>query len=228
MPLIQNFSSLKIEQKLFVPNQAIFRSYICKVSKFNFDGNKIILDENQNIDYIYSLGYGYKTAVQTKFQPIEVTDTTISCNLEQRQRSSQQILDLADYLWMHQSEFPPIRRWNSGKSFSSDTPLWVELSNHKLFFDYFKDKYDSDDVMLMWDGYSKPSNLNDIEEFCTEKKWRCTKDNDVRGSEASVTILYDFDDFIYEYLTRAKTQLVVVTIDGKLRYFLQFQNCLVS
>ena len=65
-----------------------------------------------------------------------------------------------------------------------------------------------------------PSNLNEIEEFCREKHWRCTYLGDVRGSEASVTILYDLDDFYYEFLTRAKTQLVIVTIDGKQRYFL--------
>merc|ERR1712150_64151 len=47
----------------------------------------------------------------------------------------------------------------------------------------------------------------------------------VTGSEASVTILYDLDYFHYEHLTRAKTQLVIVTIDGKqseLSIFLQY------
>ena len=176
---------------------------------------KINLDENQKIDYIYSLRYWDDDAVQTTSKPLDVTDTTISCNLEQRQRSSQQILDLADYLQMHYSY--PIRIWNSGKSFSADIPLWVELSNPKLFFDYFKDKFESDDVMLIHDY---PSNLNEIEEFCTDKKWRCTNDYDVRGSEASVTILYDLRYFVYEYLTRAKTQLVIVTIAGKQRYSL--------
>ena len=68
--------------------------------------------------------------------------------------------------------------------------------------------------------HEDPSNLNEIEEFCREKHWRCTSRRNVRGSEASVTILYDLDDFYYEYLTRAKTQLVIVTIDGKQRYFL--------
>ena len=111
----------------------------------------------------------------------------------------------------------PIRRWNYGKSFSSDIPLWVELSNPKCFFDYFKDKFESDDVMLI---HSFPSNLNEIEEFCTDQKWRCTKNWNVDGSEASVTILYDLDNFDYEDFTRAKTQLVIVTIDGKQRYFL--------
>ena len=171
---------------------------------------------HQKVDYIYCLGYYDSKAVQTNFQPLEVTDTTICCNLEQRQRSSQQILDLADYLQMHSDEFP-IRRWNSGKSFSSEIPLWVQLSNPKSFFDYFKDKFKSDDVMLIWDYDNKPSNPKDIEEFCTEQKWRCTEDDNVKGSEASVTILYDLDDFQYEYLTRAKTQLVIVTIDGKQR-----------
>ena len=183
--------------------KSIFRSVICKVNLY----------ENQKIDYIYSLGYFDSDAVQTTSKPLEVTDTTISCNLDQRQRSSQQILDLADYLWIHSNDYP-IRRWNYGRSFSSDIPLWIELSNPKAFFDYFKDKFESDDVMLI----CEPSNLNEIEEFCTDKKWRCTDGWNVRGSEASVTILYDLDYFYYEYLTRAKTQLVIVTIDGKQRY----------
>ena len=111
----------------------------------------------------------------------------------------------------------PIRRWNSGKSFSSDIPLWIHIDNPTSFFDYFKDKFESNDVMLIC---YNPTNLNDIKKFCTVKKWRCTERLNVRGSEASVTILYDLNFFDYEYLTRAKTQLVIVTIDGKQRYFL--------
>ena len=190
------------------------------MSIFRSEMYKVNLDENQNVDYIYCLSYIYFDSVQTNSQPLDVTDTTISCNLEQRQRSSQQILDLADYLQMHSNKKYPIRRWNSGKSFSSDIPLWVELSNPKCFFDYFKDKLESDDVMLIWDNLNKPSNLNDIEEFCKHQKWRCANQVNVFGSEASVTILYDIDDFIYEWFTRAKTQLVIVTIDVKPRYFL--------
>ena len=181
--------------------------------------SKVNAEDHQNVDYIYCLSYLDSNAVKTNFQPLEVTDTTICCNLEQRQRSSQQILDLADYLRMHSGSYP-IRRWKSGKSFSSEIPLWVELSNPKSFFDYFKDKFESDDVMLIWDDDNKPSNLSDIEEFCRKQKWRCTERWNVRGSEAFVTILYDFNYFAYEYLTRAKTQLVIVTIDEKRRYFL--------
>ena len=121
---------------------------------------------------------------------------------------------------MHQSDSYPIRRWNSGKSFSADIPLWVEISNPKSFFDYFKDKFESDDVMLIRDRMKKPSYLNDIEGFCAERKWRCTEALYVDGSEASVIILYDLDDFNYEHLTRAKTKLFIVTVDKKQRYFL--------
>ena len=169
------------------------------------------------MDYIYCIDYYDKTAVQTNFQPLEVTNTTISCNLDQRQRSSQQILDLADYLKMHSSK-GPIPDWNSPTSFSSDIPLWVELANPKSFCDYFIDKFESNDVMLIY--YQNSANLNDIKQFCKAKKWRCTGDGNVTGSEASVVILYDFDYFIYEYFTRAKKQFVIVTINGKQGYVL--------
>ena len=186
---------------------------------------KVNLKVNQSVDYIYCLQYHDDDAVQTNSKPLEVTDTTISCNLEQRQRSSQQILDLADYLNIHSNNHV-IRNWKYGKSFSSDIPLWVELSDPMSFFDYFKDKFASDDVMLIWDQYCVPSNLNDVEEFCREQKWRCTKAGNVKGSEASIIILYDSDYFWYEQLTRAKNQLVIVTIVGKhkQRYFLQLQS----
>ena len=174
----------------------------------------LVVENNQNVDYIYCLRYRDNAAVQTNFQPLEVTDTTISCNLDQRQRSSQEILDFADYLQMHY--FSPIRRYDAQKSFSSEIPIWMELVNAKSFFDYFKDKFEFNDVMLI---HYNPSNLNDIEAFCRKQKWRCTNVGNVIGSEASVTILYD-SGFYYEYYTRAKTQLFIVTIDGKQRYVL--------
>merc|ERR1711860_126387 len=121
---------------------------------------------------MYCLTYIASDVVQTNSQPLEVTETSISCNLEQRQRSSQQILDLADYLQMHQSHRSPIRKWNSPSSFSSEIlPLWVEHSHPKSFLDYIKDKFASDDVMLI---HWNPSNVDEIEEFCKDEHWRCT------------------------------------------------------
>ena len=170
------------------------------------------------MDYIRCFAYWDSGAVNANFQPLEVTDTKVQCNLVQRQRSSQQILDLADYLHIHSGpvrwQLMPIRRYNSTPSFSSEIPLWIELVDPKSFFEYFSNKFESNDVMLIWDGFAnKPSNLDDIEGFCRDRKWRCTSSRNVRGSEASVTILYDLDHFNIEFLTRAKTQLVFVTID---------------
>ena len=181
-------------------------------SQFFFFSSQAIyknLDENQNLDYISCLGHD-------DFNPIVVNESAITCNLEQRQRSSQQILDLADYLEMHYFS-SLIRRYDAPSSFLSDIPTWIELSNPRSFFDYFKDQFDSpEDVMLI---HNKPSNLNDIEHFCQMYKWRCTSDKNVKGTDASVTILYDLDDVYYESLTRANFQLVIVTVEGEQRYF---------
>ena len=199
---------------IFAP-KSIFRCEMCKVSS----------KEDQIVDYIFCLMY--YDSVKHNVKPLQVTDTTVECNLAQRQRSSQQILDLADYRWMHQSYYgTPIRRYESSSSFSSEIPLWIELTNPMSFFDYFTDKFESsNDVMLIWDKYKgKSSDLNDIEEFCRQQNWRCTDWRNVRGSEASVIILYDLNYFNYENLTRAKTQLVIVTIAGKQRYFLSISK----
>ena len=68
---------------------------------FRSEWSKVNLEEDLNVDYIYSLNHNHASAVGTHFKSLEVTGTTVSCNLDQRQRSSQQILDLADYLQMH-------------------------------------------------------------------------------------------------------------------------------
>ena len=71
------------------------------------------------------------------------------------------------------------------------------------------------DVMLIWDDQNPPSNLIEIEKFCRKRK-RVSSigSKNVRGSEAQITILYDFDKLEYEYWTRAKNQLIIVTILG--------------
>ena len=187
------------------------------------------LEEYQNVDYIYCLTYIDDNAVQDNCQALEVTETTVECNLEIRQRSSQEILDLADYLQMHSTSYFQIRK-NSSKSFLTKIlPLWIELADPNSIFGYLQDKSsDWNDVMLMWNPGRKPSNLVELENYCNDKKWRCTESGSVIGSEASVTILYDFDGFYYEYLTRAKTQIIIVTIEGEKRYFLKIQSCFVS
>ena len=192
----------------------IYRSKMDKVNLLNI----------RNMDYIYCLRYTDDKAVQNNSKALEVNESTVECNLAHRQRSSQEILDLADYLLMH-SNFAPVRRCDL-KSFSSaDIPLWIELDSPESFFEYFESNFpgDCEDVMLSWDG-PQPYNLNEIEDFCRYKKWRCTEVVNIIGSEASCIILYDLYWFHYEYLTRAKTKLIIVTLQGKERYIVLFQN----
>ena len=191
---------------------------------------KMNLKVFQNVDYIYSLNYSDIFAAYGRNvygdnrQALDVTKSTVKCNLGLIQRSSQETLDLADYLKMH-SRLSPIRKYAS-KSFSTKIiPLWIEIADPNSFVGYLQGKSNEwSDVMLMWDNWNKPSNLAEIEKYCSDQKWRCTENDNVKGSEASVTILYDFDRFDYEHLTRAKTQLVIVTIQGKKRYFLEIKS----
>ena len=57
------------------PIKSNFRSEICKVS----------LEENQNVDYVYVIRNAARDAVPANSMPLEVTETTVECNLDQRQ-----------------------------------------------------------------------------------------------------------------------------------------------
>ena len=189
-----------------------------------------------SIDYIYCLSYrnGNAVDIHTEFNSLVVGSTTISCNLHGRQRSSQEILDLADYIQVHYprcSTIPPLASRTSvkykydspKKSFSFGIiPLWIEVTDINSFFTYCKKEFGSDDdVMLIFDSYTYPSYYNDMKEFCRMQKWRRTRsqDDSVMGSEASVTILWN-GKFRYENFTRAKHKLIIITIAGKPRCFL--------
>ena len=76
-----------------------------------------------------------------KSKAIEVNETTVECNLDQRQRSSQEILDLADYLLMHSADCIPVRRYSCHNSFCSDIPLWIEITDPEVFFKYLNIQY---------------------------------------------------------------------------------------
>ena len=183
------------------------------------------------VDVVQSISHGDQDAAKHPYNSLQVTETTIECNLVQRQRSSQQILDLADFLSYHSSKnmnnYLPRKYYPNCRSFSSEVPIWIELAVPSSFFPYFEKKFTDfrSNVMLIWNIDNKPTNLEDIEEFCGRKQWRCTYGDNVRGSESSVTILYDHNDFHFEFFTRAKTQLVIVTLKGKKKYVLLTKRC---
>ena len=162
--------------------------------------------EECKIDYIYCIAYHDQTPAYRVFH---LGNDTFECNLFNRQRSSQEILNLADFCQMHigYGVWSPYKQYSSEGSFSSDTPLWIELDN---VFNIFQNivKFTTDDVMVIYD---QEEYEYDINQFCSLKNWRCSHKFDVKGSEASVVILLDLQSFGYEWFTRAKNQLVIVT-----------------
>ena len=87
------------------------------------------------IDYVYSIYYGDSQA-----QALPASDSMVECNLTQRQRSSQEILALADFISIHCNRYL-LRKHSSRPSFKSETPKWIQLANESSFFKYFRDKF---------------------------------------------------------------------------------------
>ena len=188
--------------------------------------------EECKIDYIYSIAYHDQSHAYRVFH---LRNDTFECNLLKRQRSSQEILNLADFsqmhmgygAWSHYKQKRFYMQYSSEGSFSSDKPLWIELDTPSWFPHIFQNlletKFPTDDVMVISDqsGY-------DIKEFCRLKKWRWSHKFDVKGSEASVVVLFDLQSFGYEWFTRAKNQLVIVTIVNQVSDLSVFLNEIVK
>ena len=86
----------------------------------------ISVNRNTVPDYIYCLSYrnGNAVNIHAEVQSLVVGSTSISCNLHERQRSSQEILDLADYIQVHYprcSTIPPLASRTSVK-YKYDSP----------------------------------------------------------------------------------------------------------
>ena len=143
--------------------------------------------------------------------------------MAQRQRSSQEILEFADYMNIHHTDsMTPIRAYQSEKSFSTCIPTLVEFEDPKLVFEYFEDKFSHDEDVLVLHEF--PTNFLEIEKSCEKKGWKSVYYQDVRGFEASIIIIYDLrDKFGYEWFTRAKHQLYIVTITGRLTQRYNFE-----
>ena len=69
-----------------------------------------------------------------------------------------------------------IRKYESSSSFTSDIPLWIEVTNPNSFFDYFKDKFESNDVMVIWDVTKNHPILKKLKNFAINKNGDALKD----------------------------------------------------
>ena len=182
------------------------------------------LVEQAKIDYVYCMTYrgSYPTTAQDAHD-IQDIFNTIECNLGQPQRCSQEILAFADFYQMHRhyhdGEIIAQKQYSNSATFSSSIPLWIELDHKKSFFhlDFWDEIVDCKDVLVTY-GHSSDEH-DDITRFCKKNTWACFQESEVRGSEAAVVVIYQPSCYVsYELLTRAKQQLVIVAVRGKVRY----------
>ena len=191
-----------------------------------------------NIDYVYCLTYrGIDNTQESQEQNPRDTGNPFECKLNQPQRCSQEILELANFYQMHHHNHGDTiihKQYSYESSFSTGMiPLWIELENADQFTILSKFII-GDDVLVLYneDGCDK------IENTCQENNWNCVRYTSVaRGSEAKAIVIYvgfenkcengccDIESECgtgcligYEELTRAKHLLIFVSIRGQERY----------
>ena len=171
------------------------------------------VNQTLNIDYIYcaqyfDLGTKYSEALKSQLE----TKNMLCCQLLDCQRSSQEIMNLTNYIARHTPNYL-MKDFPSKLSFEDSIPQWILLEDSKTFVHYVRNNWshpNADDVMLVYENHDE-----EIETLCSELKWKYCFLDTISGSEASVVIVYDHDMFEYEVFTRAKNHLIIVTTQGK-------------
>ena len=111
------------------------------------------LEDKISIDYIHCIHYGdIGKLCNVIKERVKNEIDQVSCQLLQFQRSSQQILDLANYLNRHMGQtcftFP------TKGSFSGSIPLWITVDTQESFVKYAKSNLSQlQDVMLIYESY---------------------------------------------------------------------------
>ena len=184
------------------------------------------LEHKLKVDYIHCIKHsdlgldridGWKREILT--EKVQIAPERILVTLLQRQRSSQQILEISYFMKrhkIHQSfnhEFADIP--HAQESFSGSTPKWVEIKDAKEFVKYAEENLSSfkgEAIVIRW---YKCAEIPEISSLCSKLNWKYYKYDQVRGHESSMVIIYDFFRFDFESFTRAKHNLLIVTISGK-------------
>ena len=200
-----------------------FRYNIVMIDEANYDKmeNYTVknVPENVNIDYI--LCQKYKLFCRNSklvSNHIQVENEQICVQLMDCQRSSQPILDLAKCIKKHSkprdsnAPDPAIPDLPSKPSFSGPKLQWIEVSSSKAFQNYAEQNFANEkDVMMIY----REIKCTEMESLCEKFNWKYCERREIHGSEAQMVILFDFPYFYYEACTRAKHQLIIVTLAGK-------------
>ena len=231
--LCSGFSAQPSHEYIYAIQFKDINKFSIKNFNFNLDPFKCKPDMITGTGYIGS--EGLRAHNDNPSKDIFVASTLIYCRLNQCQRSSQEILEFVDFANTHHfgsrvfSNYVP-----SEHSFSSCVPIWIEIKSHKDFTTYAR-KHMSDlkDVLLInfpggnkwsvpyWHVYRyRPYYRNtqtplqdapEIDQLCSDLNWKCAS-SEVTGSEASTVIVYCAGQFDYEVFTRARNQLIIVTL----------------
>ena len=144
------------------------------------------------------------------------------CSLLHSQRSSQQIMDLAYFLQVHEDGWARfcIRPYSDNKSYQGPMPIWLDLINSQALLDYAKSNWNElTDTMVIFIG--EVFGFDKFENFCNQRLWKIYKNGtSVFGAEASTVIMicaqHDWNPFSYfERYTRAKHQLIIITFPDR-------------
>ena len=143
---------------------------------------------------------------------------SIVSRLLQCQRSSQQILDLANFINRH-TIYQHVPNIKAKESFRGPGPTWISLTNVNEFLpDQFIEYATSNlselkDVMFL--SYPDPN----LARLFDQLNWKFCNLDEITGSESSVIIIFDHGYFFnYESLTRARHNrhnLILITTSWK-------------
>ena len=165
-------------------------------------------------EYVICMGYDY-LGTTTRDKHL-VNESYMLCQLLEHQRSSQQILQLANFILRHKKPSSgggsvPNPMIPTKESFSGPLPKWIEVEKTSDFLQYATSNMaELKNVMLIYNAkYPVPD--PEVKEFCDKMKWEHGWKWEIMGSEASVIVILDLDQIQYEVLTRAKHELIIVT-----------------
>ena len=199
---------------------ARFKKTIILVDECHFhhmDNYKVKnLDTKIQIDYIHCIRYAdLGINSQILEEKVQVDQKIIFVTLLQIQRSSQPILELLYFINGHEkypNVIPDIP--TSKNSFPGPKPQWVEVKDANAFVKYAEENLPEfkGEAMIIRDYRNEE--LPEISSLCSKLKWKHCYEYEVRGSESSLVIIYDFQIFHFEAFTRAKHNLLIVTLSN--------------
>ena len=175
--------------------------------------------ESHRTDYIICIrhadvGKMYRTLDKDVKNTME---DIVFCRLRQCQRSSQNILNIANHLRVHSDggNRIPLRFGSNDDSFAGRVPEWIVAKDVSAFMELASSEYSGyEDVLLILDQDTQY--LAEITALASHLNWKISNRRRIKGTEADMVIVWDHRMFDYEVFTRARLHLVIMTLVGSI------------